>query len=67
MDTGSLMIGLLLGSIGVGYCIYGKKQRNLVVLLCGLLLVGLPYFIENNLLLLLSAVVVMLAPKFIKI
>ena len=67
MDTGSLLIGLLLGSIGVGYCIYGKKQRNLVVLVCGLLLIGLPYVIENNLLLLGAAAVVMLAPKFIKI
>lgn len=67
MDTVSLLLGLVLGSIGVGYSIYGKKQRNLVALLCGLLLIALPYFIDNNLLLMFVAVIVMLVPKFLKI
>jgi len=68
MDSStSLIVGLIFGSIGVGYCIYGKKQRNLVAFLAGLFLIGLPYVIENNTALIIVSVLVMFLPKFIKI
>jgi len=67
MDSLSLMTGLIFGSIGIGYCIYGRKQSNLVAFLAGLFLMGLPYVIDNNLAVILISLVVMVAPRFIKL
>ncbi len=47
MSEGTLLWGLLFGSIGVGFCIYGKRQRAAVPLLCGIGLVAYPYFVPN--------------------
>lgn len=66
-DSTSLLIGLIFGSIGVGYCIYGKKQSHLVAFLAGIFLMGLPYAIDNNALLIVLSLVVMALPKFIKL
>ena len=65
-DSTSLFIGLIFGSIGLGYCIYGKKQSHLVAFLAGILLMGLPYAIDNNAMLIVLSLVVMVLPKFIK-
>jgi len=66
-DPLSLMIGLVFGSIGVGYCIYGKKQSHLVAFLAGLFLIGLPYVIDNNAALILVSLIIMVVPKFFKL
>jgi hypothetical protein len=49
--TAVLIWGLLFASIGLGYFIYGKKQRAVVPLLCGLALMVFPYFVPNVLIL----------------
>jgi hypothetical protein len=66
-DPTSLIIGLIFGSIGLGYCIYGKKQSNLVVFLAGLFLMGLPYAIDNNVALIILSLIIMVLPKYIKL
>ena len=38
MTTSSLLWGVLFGSIGLGFLIYGRRQRAVVPLLCGLAL-----------------------------
>lgn len=43
----TLILGLLFSSIGLGFFIYGKRQNALVPLLCGTLLMIVPYFIGN--------------------
>ena len=54
MDIGTtLMVSVLFSSIGAGYCLYGKKQRQVVPLLAGLALCVYPYFLSNG-----SAIVV---------
>ncbi len=62
MDTSaSLLWGLLFGSIGVGYFIYGKKQGRFVALLSGIVLCIFPYFVSNSwLMAILGAVLVAL-------
>ena len=66
MPTASgLMLSILFGSIGLGYFVYGKKQSNLVALVAGLLLMVIPYLINNNYLLSAACVLLMLAPKFL--
>jgi hypothetical protein len=47
MSESRLLWGLLFSSVGVGFFIYGKRQRSLVPLLCGLALCVYPYFVAN--------------------
>ena len=45
--TGWLLWGLLFGSIGLGYFIYGKKQRRGPHLAVGVLFMVYPYFVSS--------------------
>ena len=48
MDSESELIwGVLFGSIGLGFFIYGKKQKMITPLVCGLSLMVYPYFMPN--------------------
>jgi len=47
MDTSLLLWGLIFGSIGVGFFVYGKKQGAIVPILCGFALMIFPYFVSN--------------------
>ena len=47
MNEASLWWGLLFGSIGLGFFIYGKRQGAPVPLVCGLLLMVFPYFVSS--------------------
>jgi hypothetical protein len=62
---GTFVIGSIAGSIGVGYFVYGKKQTKTVPMVCGVLLMAYPYFIENLWLTLGIGVVLCVAPAFI--
>jgi hypothetical protein len=66
-DSTSLIAGLIFGSIGMGYCIYGKKQSHFIAFLAGIFLMGLPYVIENNTALIIASLILMVLPKFIKL
>ncbi len=59
--------GLLFGSIGLGFFMYGKKQKAIVPLVCGLLLMLYPYFISNSLLLVGIGIVLIAIPYFIRL
>ena len=49
MDMGTtLMVAVLFSSIGAGYFVYGKKQRQVVPLLTGLALCVYPYCLSNG-------------------
>ena len=67
MTTSSLLWGLLFGSIGLGFLIYGRKQRAVVPLLCGLALMVFPYFVSNNILLVAIGVVLTAIPYFFRL
>jgi hypothetical protein len=62
-----LLWGLLFGSIGLGYFIYGKKQRAVVPLVCGLALMLFPYFVSGTLLLVGIGAVLMAIPYFLRL
>jgi hypothetical protein len=57
---------LLFGSIGLGYFIYGKKQRSSVPLICGLALMLFPYFVSNIMLLVGVGVLLAIIPYFFR-
>ena len=67
METASLLWGLLFGSIGLGFLMYGRKQRAVVPLVCGLALMVFPYFVSNTILLVLIGVVLMAIPYFLRL
>jgi hypothetical protein len=62
-----LLWGLLFGSIGLGFFIYGKKQRVVVPLVCGLALMVYPYFVSNVTLLVGVGVVLIVIPYFLRL
>ena len=46
-STGSLFLSLLIGAVGTGLFIYGKKQRRWPQMAGGVLLSLYPYFVGN--------------------
>ena len=66
-DYANLFWGLIFGSIGFGYFIYGKKQGSVIPFVSGIGLMGLPYVVDNNYAMVAIAVVLMLLPKFISV
>jgi len=67
MNTATLMWGMIFGSIGLGFFVYGKKQKAIVPFLSGIGLMVFPYFISNVYILILSGIVLAALPFFIRI
>lgn len=65
MDSSTILIGVLLGAIGCGYIVYGRKQLHSMALVSGILLCIFPYFVANIWLALLIGLLLMLLPRFI--
>lgn len=66
MSTATILWGLLFGSIGFGFFLYGKRQRMIVPLVCGLALMLYPYFVSGTLLLLVIGIALMGVPYFLR-
>ena len=67
MSEATLWWGLLFSSIGLGFFLYGKKQRSPIPLVCGLALMIYPYFIGNTLLLVAIGVALIAIPYFVRL
>jgi len=66
MNTSSLIFGLLFGSIGIGFFVYGKRQRAVVPLVCGVALMIFPYFVSSAILLVVIGVALVALPYFVR-
>ena len=67
LDTASLLWGLLFGTAGFGFFVYGKKQQKVVPLVCGLVLMVFPYFVSNTVLLVAIGALLIAIPYFVRI
>lgn len=67
MNESWLLWGLLFGSIGLGFFVYGRKQKAVVPLVCGLVLMFFPYFVSSTMLLVAVGVVLILIPYFVRL
>ena len=67
MNTDQLLLGVLFSSIGFGYFLYGKKQKVIIPLVCGLVLMIFPYFIDQTLLLIGIGTALSILPYFIRL
>ena len=47
MDGSSLIVGLVVGSVGLGFFLYGRKQRRAPQLVVGLVMMLYPYFVSS--------------------
>jgi hypothetical protein len=60
------MWGMIFGSIGLGFFIYGKKQKSIIPLINGIVLMVVPYLISNIYALILLGIVLVALPYFIR-
>lgn len=67
MNTAQLLLGMLFSSIGFGYFLYGKKQKVIIPLVCSLVLMIFPYFIDQTLLLIGIGTALSILPYFIRL
>ena len=67
MNASTLWWGLLFGSIGLGFFVYGRKQRAIVPLLCGIALMVFPYFVSGTAWLIIIGVVLVAIPRFVSL
>ena len=67
MNVSILLWGVLFSSIGVGFFLYGRKQRATVPLVCGLVLMIYPYFVPNVIALVMIGIVVAAIPYFFRL
>jgi len=67
MNASTLIWGVIFGSIGLGFFVYGKKQKAVIPLLSGIGLMVFPYFTSNLYILILSGIILVALPYFIKI
>ncbi len=64
----SLLIwGMIFGAIGLGFFIYGKRQRAAIPLVVGIALSVFPFFITNVYLLVLVGILLVIVPYFIRL
>jgi hypothetical protein len=66
MSTSILLWGLLFGSIGFGFALYGKQQRAPVPMVCGVALMIYPYFVPNVIALVGIGIALMAIPYFFR-
>jgi len=62
MNTTNLMLSILFGVVGMGYLMYGKSMATLAPIGAGLGLMVVPYFVSNNILLVIVCLAMMAAP-----
>jgi hypothetical protein len=67
MSISTLVWGIVLGSIGLGFFVYGRKQRAVIPTLSGLTLMIFPYFISNPYIIALLGIVLVALPFLIQI
>jgi len=68
MDSSSTMVwSVLFGGIGIGFFMYGKKQKAIVPLCTGLALFVFPYFMSSVAMLLIVGVVLVAIPYFVRL
>lgn len=65
-NQAALLWGLLFSSLGLGYFIYGKKQKRGVPFASGLGLMVFPYFVSNSWLMVLIGTVLLALPYFLR-
>jgi hypothetical protein len=59
--------GVLFSSVGLGFFMYGKKQKTIMPFVCGLALMVFPYFVTSTVLLAAIGAALIAVPYFVRI
>jgi hypothetical protein len=62
----TILLGIVFGSIGIGFFIYGRKQKRFTPLLSGVMLWGMPYTGFGPMKLVLIGIVLVMIPFVIE-
>ncbi len=65
-DPSTLIWTMLFGAIGLGFFVYGSRQRVIVPFAVGVALFIFPYFVSNVYLLIAIGVVLMVIPYYVR-
>ena len=65
-ETSYLLTTMVFSSIGLGYFLYGKKQKHKIVYYSGIGLMVFPYAVTTNPGMIITGVVLMAVPKLFK-
>jgi len=60
------LLSILFGSIGIGYFLYGRRQRRLAPSIAGALLCVYPYFISSAIPMIVIGVGLVVLPYFVR-
>ena len=66
MSTSILLLGVLFSSVGFGYFLYARKQREPLPLACGIVLMAIPYFFSNAVALFIVGALVSIIPWVVR-
>lgn len=66
MDTVHFVVYVIFGAMGLGYFVYGRRQKMLVPLFCGVGLMAYPYFVSNAILLVVIGGVLLAVPYYFR-
>ena len=66
-DAALLLTGVLFSSIGLGYLIYGRRQKHKVAFYTGISLMAYPYFVTDITQMLVVGVLLMTVPRFLQL
>ncbi len=66
MTAATLLWGVLFSGIGIGYALYGRRQKANVPLACGIGLMIYPYFTPNTTLIVVIGLLLTAIPFFIR-
>ena len=65
MHTANLLLSILFGALGLGYVVYGRRQRKGSALIAGVGLMVFPYFVASMLATLALGFALVVAPLFV--
>lgn len=65
-DTTTLLLGVVFSAFGLGYFVYGRKQRAVVPLACGVALMVVPFVIVKAIVLASVGAVLIVLPYFLR-
>ena len=66
-SSATLLWGLFFGSFGLGFFMYGKKQKKLMPFISGVLLMAFPYFISSPVIMVIIGTTLMVMPYFVRL
>jgi hypothetical protein len=66
MDPSTLMWGVIFGAFGLGFFVYGKKQKVIMPVVSGIGLMLIPYVISNTMVLVLIGIILIVLAFIIK-